>query len=391
MTTPPLTGPAAIQHALSRINIDQLEAEQQAIIKARKVSKRPRAIDILNAIQGLRRNKLTPSDLMITSVPVIPPAFRPFSLIGDTFVPGDANELYRDLIKVRDAYATSQKTLGDAGSREAGLALYDSVKALYGYRDPVEPKTRQRGVSGFLKKVSGHSPKWSFFQRVLLSKPQDSVGRSVAGVDPDLGLDEIGLPTEMAWRMYSPYIQGRLVRSGMSPTDALKQLKDRTDTARRALEQEVATRPVVYSRAPAWHKFNTIAGWPKLHEGNAVMINPLVTTGMNADFDGDALNVHVPSMDDAVDEAKKVLMPSTMLFSEREAGKVVPVPKHEMIQGLFSAQHRPARKTHTFPDETSALAAIQRGEVALSDEVNIGKQLPPVKRSPVSTLAPRVA
>lgn len=370
-TAPPITGPAAIAYALKRIDVEKLKREQQETLDAKKISKRPRAVAVLNILEGLKRNELTPSDLLVNRVPVLPPAFRPYSVIGESFTPGDANELYRDTFKLRDVHERTEKLLGPAGAADTRLALYDQVRALYGYADPVEPKTLQRGVSGFLKKVSGTNPKFSFFQRKMLSKPLDNVGRSVIGVDPDLELDQVGVPEEMAWRMFSPYIQARLIRTGMAPTDAVLQIKNKSSTAKRALELEVQARPVVYSRAPAWHKFSTIAGWGKLHSGKAIMINPLVTTGMNADFDGDQINLHVPSMDAAVDDAKNILMPSKMLFSNREADKVVPVPKHEMITGLFTAGHRPSKVTHAFASEDEAVKAIGAGRVSLADEINI--------------------
>jgi len=106
----------------------------------------------------------------------------------------------------------------------------------------------------------------------------DYVGRSVIGVDPDLGLDEIGIPNEMAWKLYSPYIQRRLVRNGMSPEQAVKYIADRHEQASRALDQEMGVRPVVYGRQPSWHKYNVVGGWPKRIPGNMIRINALVTT-----------------------------------------------------------------------------------------------------------------
>ena len=365
----PLTGPEAIYHALERLDTAATENEQREIVRSRKVSKRPRAISILNTLEGLRRNNMKPTDLMISSVPVIPAQFRPFSVMGDAFVPGDANELYRDLFKVRDAFNEAHKVLGEEGTKDARLHLYDSVKALYGYRDPVEPKTLQRGVSGFLKKVTGTSPKFGYVQRQLLAKPMDSVGRGVIGVNPELGLDEIGVPKEMAWKMYAPYVQSRLVQGGMSPAEAVKALRDRTTHATHMLSQEVGVRPVVYSRAPSWWKFNVVAGHPKLIDGNTIMINGLVGTGLAADHDGDAINLHVPSMDDAVQEAHEKLMPSKMLFSDREYDKVIPAPKHEQVLGIANATYRKSNQTHQFPTREAAMAGVKSGKVKLEDEV----------------------
>lgn len=367
----PLTGPAAIQHALGNINVDALEKEHRDTIASGAKSKRHKSVQALNVIEGLKRNDLKPEQMMVKSVPVIPPAFRPFSVVGSTFVPGDANELYRDLFQYRDLYKQSESVLGEEGSRQARLDMYDTVKALYGYGDPIAPKTKQRGVSGFLRQVTGTSPKFSFFQNKLIGKPQDSVSRGTITVNPELSMDEIGVPYDMAWTMYAPYIQRRLVRSGMKPSDALKNVKERSKLAKQALEKEAAERPVLYSRAPSWHKFNVLAGKPKLIDGDTISINPLVTTGLNADFDGDAMNLHIPSQKDAVEEAWKKLMPSKMLFSIRDQDRVMPAPKHELVLGLYTANRRPSKKKHTFKTEQEAITAIRRGQVDLSDEVEI--------------------
>lgn len=367
----PLTGPQAIRHALRKLDLAKLETEARDAIRSKKVTKRPRAVQVLNAIEGLRRNELKPEELMITQVPVLPAAFRPYTVMGSTFTPGDANELYRDLFKVRDAYQEAHAELGEEGTKEARLQLYDAVKALYGYRDPVEPKTAARGVSGFLQKVTGVSPKYSYTQRVLLSKTQDNVGRSVITVDPDLGLDEVGVPKEIAWKMFAPYISRRLVQQGMSPGEAVRAIKERSDVAYKALEHTVKERPVMYSRAPAWHRFSSLGGWAKLIDGNAIAVNPLTTTGMNADFDGDTVNVHAPATDDAINDVKNKLMASKQLFSDRDYDKPVPLLKQEQVLGVFTAQQRPAKQTHTFATPEEAVHATRQGKVRLSDEVII--------------------
>jgi DNA-directed RNA polymerase subunit beta' len=290
--------------------------------------------------------------------------------MGTTFVPGDANELYRDLINLQDAHHEEVSTLGPEAAHESRLAVYDAVKGLYGYGDPVNPKTKQRGVAGFLKTLTGTSPKFGWVQRKLLSKPMDNVSRGTIAVDPELGLDEIGVPKTHAWVNYGPYIQRRLKQSGMSDADALRNVRDRTPHAFKALEQEVRVRPTIYSRAPSWHKFNVLAGHPKLIDGDTICINPLVATGLNADYDGDNINLHVPSQPDAVQEAYEKLLPSKMLFSIRDQDKTMPNPKHEHILGAYAAQHRPAKNHHRFPSKLAALAALKRGDVSMQDEVS---------------------
>jgi DNA-directed RNA polymerase subunit beta' len=243
------------------------------------------------------------------------------------------------------------------------------MKAVYGYGDSPDQKLKQREVSGFLKKIVGSGPKYSFIQRNLLSKPQDSVGRATIIVDPDLGLDEIGIPKDIAWTSYSPYIMRRLRRAGLSGSKALELIESRDKIAERALIEEMNERPVIYSRAPAWHRFSKLAGKPKLIDGNAIAINSAVTVGLNADFDGDTVNIHVPALDETVKEAKEKLMPSKMLFSIRDPDKVMPVVKHEQLLGLYSSNLSAPSKKVRLRSPAELEKAIDSGLVEFSDEV----------------------
>ena len=368
----PTTGPEAIQYALQNLDLGKMEDDARTIIRKKLKSKRPDAVKLLGYLEGLKKTGIKPHELMLTRVPVIPPQFRPFTVAGDTFVPGDANELYRDLINTADVHRELETKLGRLGAGPSRLHLYDAVRAVYGFGEPTSPKTRERGVNGFLEKVTGVSPKFSFFQRQMLSRNMDYVGRGTVGVDPDLTMDEIGIPDNMAWKLYAPYIQRRLVRAGMSPTQAVKYITDRHEMAAKHLDLELKERPVMYSRSPAWHRGSMAGGWAKRIPGDMIRVNPLVTTAQNMDFDGDQINLHVPSLHDSVYDVKNKLMPSKMLFSIKDRNKVMPVIKQESVLGNYAAQHRPAKNSHQFPDEASALAAIRSGKVLMSDEVQIG-------------------
>lgn len=294
MTKPPIdprfTGPEAIEAALASMNLDELENEAREVIRLKKKTARPRAVRLLNIVQGLRKNQVTPKDLMIRQVPVIPPGFRPFSVTGDTFIPGDANEMYRDLMEYRRLYQEQEKMFGKEAAAPVYGDLVKSVRAAYGYGESPNPKIRGRSVKGFFDVVVGTNPKTSFYQSRMLAKPVDTVGRSVIIPDADLDMDEVGVPQEMAWKLYANYVQRRLVTGGMSPAGALQNVKDRTPQAKKALEDELVKRPVVITRSPAWHKFNVIGQRPKLVEGDAIRINTFITEGQNADFNGDSVS-----------------------------------------------------------------------------------------------------
>lgn len=366
------TGPQALGAALRTFSADDVQKMAEDGLKQNKKSTRGNSVKLMRYAHGLKENELQPADYLVNRVPVIPPKFRPFNVIGDAFVPGDANELYKDLFEVRDSYNDLQKELGEDAVADSRLNVYDAVKAVYGYGDPVQPKTKSRGVSGFLNKLIGSTAKFGYFQRKLISKPVDSSGRGVIGVDPELDLDQVGIPEDMAWKLYAPYVQRRLVRAGRSPADAVMAIRDKAAFAKQALELEIKDRPVIYSRSPAWHKYNVVAGYPKLIEGNTVMISPLVTNGHNADFDGDAMNVQVPSLSEAVDDAKDKLLPSKMLFSIKQRGDVVPKPTQEFILGLYTSQKSPAQNSYKFATQEDALRAIKSGQVQLSDDISVG-------------------
>lgn len=290
MQPPPLTGPEAIEAVLKAINLDQLEKEQQDIIRAKKKTARPRAVRLLNIIQGMRKNEMQPADLMLRSVPVIPPGFRPFSVTGDTFLPGDANEMYRDLMEYRRLYTEQEKAFGAQAAMPVYADMAKAVRATYGYGESPNPKIRARQVKGFFDVVTGTNPKTSFYMSKMLSKPVDTVGRGVIVPDADLDMDEVGVPEDMAWKLYANYVQRRMVTGGFSPAGALQHVKDRSTQARKALDDELAARPVVITRSPAWHKFNVTGQRPRIVDGDAIRINTFITEGHNADFNGDSVS-----------------------------------------------------------------------------------------------------
>lgn len=286
------TTTTAIQKALKDIDIKSMFNQAYKEFKEGPKSGKQKALNRMNYIKGLVRNNITPDQLIITKIPVIPPAFRPYSMIGETFIPGDINELYKEVFNTNQAHKELKEELGQDSDdvKENNLDLYKSIRALYGLDEPASRKLKQRGVSGFMQKLVGGTAKFSFLQRAINSKPVDFSARSVIGVNPELNMDEIGIPYDIAWKIFSPYVQRELSKRGMSLSDSLKEIANRTDKAKDALLQVTKERPVWYSRAPAWHKFNTLGGWAKLHDGKNILINPLVTTGMGADFDGDCQN-----------------------------------------------------------------------------------------------------
>lgn len=379
---------ATIAKRLESIDLDALRASALADIRSGKKTKRQQGVKLLRAVDGLQRSQVAPKDLLITKVPVIPAAFRPYTMIGETFVPGDANELYSDLIRSVTLYKENEQVFGPGRSKETARYVRSAVKAAYGYGDSPNPKIKSRGVSGLLQKILGGNPKTSWVQQKLLAKPQDFVGRGVISPDPELGMDEVGLPESMAWELFDAHLRRALTAQGIPVSRALLMIKEKHPMARQVLEKEMRDKPVIYSRAPAWHKQNVISGYAKIAEGDNIMISPLVTAGVAGDFDGDTMGVHVPAMPEALKDAREKLLPSKMLFSVRNRDTTLPQPKHEMLLGLAAAQLNPSGTVHRVRSQDEALAGIRAGTIKLQDQVEFG---PPETFLPTAQAAANIA
>lgn len=289
------TGTKAIYNALSDIDIDKDLEQAKQDFKYGPKSKKQQALNRIMALDGLKNNRMKPEEFMITKVPVIPPKFRPYSVMGkDTFLPGDANELYQDVINMAHTQGEILQELGPDEADKNVPNVYKSLKALYGYGEPASRKLKQRGVSGFLQKLIGGTSKFSQWNRNVISKPVDFSARGVIDANPEISMDELGIPYEMGFEIYSPYIQRELVKRGLSPKDALQNIKDQTKMAKDALQTVVdGGRWITASRAPAWHKFNVLGFKPVFHEGKNILLPPVVSSGLGADFDGDCQWGHV--------------------------------------------------------------------------------------------------
>lgn len=285
------TGPQAVRKALSEIDAPSAAKEALQEVRSTRGSARDRALKRLKALRGLEAAGLKPEDMMLTKVPVLPPAFRPAVKMGDMTIVADANYLYKDLLNARDAYRANREILPDGELKDERLAVYDAVRAVQGVGDPIHAETREKGVKGFLKSLTGDGsgPKRGLFLSKVLGHPVNAVGRSVIVPDARLDMDKVGIPEEMAWTSFEPFTMGRMVRAGMKPKEAARQIEARTPIAKKFLLEEMKARPVMYSRDPALHKFSIMGGEPVLVPGDAIRISPLVVKGFNADFDGNCI------------------------------------------------------------------------------------------------------
>jgi DNA-directed RNA polymerase subunit beta' len=311
---------------------------------------------------------------MINAVPVLPPKYRPISQMsgkGGVSVE-DSNFLYTELIKSAENVSQVKEYMDDTG--DENLAMYDAHKALVGLTDPASHELKQRKVKGLLKTILGKStPKNSMMQRKLLSGTADTIGRGVIMVDSSLDMDEAGIPENMAFEMFQPYIIRNLVQSGVSRVDALKQVTERTDKAREMLAKEMDRRPITITRAPVLHRGGVQGFKPVLIKGDAIRLPPMSYEPFAGDNDGDAVNVNVPHSPKAVSEVNNRMLPSKSLISEKDFKQPNYAPSQDHVLGLYQASKGPDKKkrVRVFATWADAEAAEARGELDVDQEVKI--------------------
>lgn len=329
-----MTGPKALMKMLKVIDIDKEIKEIEPQLKSLKGTKLNKAVKKYRYLMALKEQDMTASEAYMRKlVPVIPAKYRPISVMesGDLSA-DDSNMLYRNVaLMSQQLKLPVMDLLGDEDKIDMKSELYDQMKGLAGLTDI---KIAGRDKAGFITQIKGkNQPKGGFFQAKVLKKNQNLVGRGTIIPEPQLHMDEAALPEKMAWKLYNPFVVKELVRSGLSARRAKEEIEKQTPLARRLLDQVMKQRPIMLNRAPSLHKFAMMAFTPKITEGKAIKIPPLVVDGFNADFDGDTMTAHVPVGDKAVREAFK-MMPSRNLFKPG-TGNLMVGPSQESQLGFY--------------------------------------------------------
>jgi DNA-directed RNA polymerase subunit beta len=366
------TGPAAIRDALAKINLPRAIEQAREDIKSGRKTLRDAAVRRLGFLKGAEATGLQPKDWMLNKMPVLPPMFRPVSTMGAKKLPlvDDANYLYKELIDSNNVLKESASLLSDVSGER--LSLYDSMKAVTGLGDPQQPKNVERNVRGFLSKIFGDSPKFGVMQRKLLSSTVDLVGRAVITPNPDLDMDEVALPEEKAWEVYKPFVVRALVRRGLPRMNALQAVEEKNKAAFDELNRQMQAKPIVINRAPVLHRYGVMAFKPRLTKNKVMEVNPVITKGFGADFDGDAMQYHVPSTEDAAKEAYEKMLPSKNLFAASNF-KAHYVPNKDYQSGVYlaSSKMNPRAKPRVYRSKKDAVAAYRRGDIDIDTPVHI--------------------
>ncbi len=335
-------GADALEMLLSRLQLDQMsyDLRHQAATDTSQ-QRKAEALKRLKVVEAFRdantRIMNKPEWMVIKMVPVIPPELRPLvPLDGGRFATSDLNDLYRRVIirnnrlkrlidiKAPEVILRNEKRM----LQEAVDSLFDNSRKVNAVRS--DGNRALKSLSDMLKGKQGR------FRQNLLGKRVDYSGRSVIVVGPELKLHECGLPKDMAAELFKPFIIRKLIERGIVKTvKSAKKIVDRKDPVIwDILENVLKGHPVLLNRAPTLHRLGIQAFQPKLIEGKAIQLHPLVCTAFNADFDGDQMAVHVPLGQEAILEASVLMLSSHNILNPAN-GAPITVPSQDMVLGLY--------------------------------------------------------
>ncbi len=335
-------GAEALHELLKRLDLDSLSYELRHKASTETSQQRKNeALKRLNVVEAFRdansRRENKPEWMIVKVVPVIPPELRPLvPLDGGRFATSDLNDLYRRVIirnnrlkrlmeiKAPEVILRNEKRM----LQEAVDSLFDNSRKSSAVKS--ESNRPLKSLSDSLKGKQGR------FRQNLLGKRVDYSARSVIVVGPDLKLHECGLPKDMAAELFKPFIIRKLIERGIVKTvKSAKKIVDKKEpVVWDILENVLKSHPVLLNRAPTLHRLGIQAFQPKLIEGKAIQLHPLVCTAFNADFDGDQMAVHVPLGHAAILEAQLLMLGSHNILNPAN-GAPIAVPSQDMVLGLY--------------------------------------------------------
>ena len=335
-------GAEAVHDLLARIDLDQLSFDlRNAAATETSQQRKADALKRLSVVEAFRdaNSRITnrPEWMVMQYIPVIPPELRPLvPLDGGRFASSDLNDLYRRVIirnnrlkrlleiKAPEVILRNEKRM----LQEAVDSLFDNSRKSNAVK--AEGGRALKSLSDVLKGKQGR------FRQNLLGKRVDYSGRSVIVVGPELKLHECGLPKDMAAELFKPFIIRKLIERGIVKTvKSARKLVDKKEAVIwDILENILRGHPVLLNRAPTLHRLSIQAFQPKLIEGKAIQLHPLVTTAFNADFDGDQMAVHVPLSNAAILEAQLLMLSSHNILNPQN-GTPITLPSQDMVLGLY--------------------------------------------------------
>ena len=331
------TGAEAALTLLTEVDLEAEFKHIQDALESAQGEKRKKLIKRLDTVEAFRNSDNKPEWMVMTVIPVIPPDLRPMlQLDGGRFATSDLNDLYRRVI-TRNNRLKKLLELGTPAIivQNEKRMLQEAVDALIDNGRRSKPIT---GAGGRALKSLSHSlkGKQGRFRQNLLAKRVDFSGRTVIAVGPDLKMYQCGLPREMAIQLFKPFVINEIVNKEIAsnPKTAEKLIDRQDPRIWDIVESVIDGYPVLMNRAPTLHRLGIQAFKPKLVEGRAMRLHPLVCTAFNADFDGDQMAVHVPLSEEARAEALVMMLGSNNILGPKD-GKPIVTPGQDMVMGNF--------------------------------------------------------
>ena len=369
-------GAEAIKELLSEVNTKELAEEIRTELagNVNSVQKKSKLIKRLRLLDSLISSETDPTWMILDVLPVTPPDLRPMvQLDGGRFATSDLNDLYRRVINRNNRL----QRLLEMGApeiivRNEKRMLQEAVDALIdnGRRGRTVVGPNNRALKSLSNIIEG---KQGRFRQNLLGKRVDYSGRSVIVVGPQLKLNQCGLPKEMAIELFKPFVVNKLIERGyvQNIKSAKKKIERSEAVVWDILEEVIDGHPVLLNRAPTLHRLGIQAFEPKLVEGRAIQLHPLVCTAFNADFDGDQMAVHVPLSIEAQTEARMLMLATNNILAPA-TGKPIITPTQDMVLGMYyltilkNPEMEPKGYFYNFQD---AISALEVGVIELHDKI----------------------
>ena len=331
-------GAEAVQILLEELDIeDEIRIIREEIPQTNSETKLKKLSKRLKLLEAFKDSGNKPEWMVMNVLPVLPPDLRPLvPLEGGRFATSDLNDLYRRVINRNNRLKRLlELNAPEIIVRNEKRMLQESVDALLdnGRRGRVITGTNKRPLKSLADMIKG---KGGRFRQNLLGKRVDYSGRSVIVAGPNLRLHQCGLPKKMALELFKPFVYGKLENRELATTiKAAKKLVEReTPEVWEVLEEVIREHPVLLNRAPTLHRLGLQAFEPKLIEGKAIQLHPLVCVAFNADFDGDQMAVHVPLTLEAQLEARALMMSTNNILSPADGAPIIN-PTQDVVLGLY--------------------------------------------------------
>ncbi|MBQ9017867.1 DNA-directed RNA polymerase subunit beta' [Candidatus Saccharibacteria bacterium] len=364
-------GATAVKRLLDEIDLDKLIEDLHAEEAESKGQKEKKIQKRLKTLEGMQAAGIKPEDLVLTVIPVIPPDLRPMiALPGGRFATSDLNDLYRRVInrnnrlkKLLDLNAPEVICRNEMRMlQEAVDALIDN-SAAHGTRgaNSTNGRRKLKSLSDLLKGKQGR------FRQNLLGKRVDYSGRSVIVVGPELTLNECGLPKQMALELFKPFVISWLIGNEYATNirSASRLIEAKETVVWDALDEVIKGKYVLLNRAPSLHRLSLQAFQPRLIDGKAIKLHPLVASGFNADYDGDQMAVHLPLSDAAQAEARELMSASKNLLKPADGAPVLAIYQDVVLGAYYLTYDKPG----TDQGEPKAFSSVYEAELAYDQGV----------------------